>query len=149
MKLAEALSIRADLQARIEQLRNRLKDSSKVQEGDEPAEDMKTLHIELDDCLADLEDIVYRINRTNMHTVCDGVTLTRMIARKDALNLRLSVMREVLKHVVETDRYGRNEIRYIRTVDVAEIRKEFDVYAKQLRELDLKLQNWNWITDLL
>lgn len=120
-----------------------------MQEGDEPAEDMKTLHIELDDCLADLEDIVYRINRTNMHTVCDGVTLTRMIARKDALNLRLSVMREVLKHVVETDRYGRNEIRYIRTVDVAEMRKEFDVYAKQLRELDLKLQNWNWITDLL
>ena len=33
MKLAEALSIRADLQNRIDQLKSRLKYSAKVQEG--------------------------------------------------------------------------------------------------------------------
>ena len=33
MKLAEALSIRADLQKRIAQLKERLKNSSKIQEG--------------------------------------------------------------------------------------------------------------------
>ena len=43
MKLAEALSVRADLQKRISQLKNRLKDSSKVQEGDEPAESTQDL----------------------------------------------------------------------------------------------------------
>ncbi|MDR2809475.1 MAG: DIP1984 family protein, partial [Tannerellaceae bacterium] len=39
MKLAEALSIRADLQKRIAGLKERLKNSSKIQEGDVPFED--------------------------------------------------------------------------------------------------------------
>lgn len=149
MKLAEALSIRADLQRKVSQLKNRLKDSTKVQEGDEPAESVEDLFAELGDCLSQLEELVFRINCTNMQTMHEGETLTHMIARKDALSLRISVMREVLGHVTETDRYGRNEIRYVRTVDVAALRKETDAYARQLRELDLQLQSLNWSVDLV
>ena len=36
MKLAEALSVRKDLQKKIEQLENRFKSIAKIQEGDEP-----------------------------------------------------------------------------------------------------------------
>ena len=149
MKLAEALSIRADLQRRISQLKSRLKDSSKIQEGDTPAEDVNDLYKELGDCLTQLEELTYRINHTNMQTVHEGETLTRMIARKDILTLRISVMRDVLSHVIENDRYGRNEIKYIRTIDVPAFRKEMDGYAKRLRELDLKLQSLNWTVDLI
>lgn len=84
-----------------------------------------------------------------MQTVHEGETLTRMIARKDTLTLRISVMRDVLKHVIENDRYGRNEIKYIRTIDVSAFRKEMDTCAKRLRELDLKLQSLNWTVDLI
>lgn len=149
MKLAEALSIRADLQRKVCQLKGRLKDSAKVQEGDKPAENTDDLFNELDSCLVKMEDLIYRINFTNIRTVHDGETLTQMIARKDVLNLRLSVMRDVMKNTLETDRYGRNEIKYVRTIDVTELHKRIDVYAKQLRELDLKLQKLNWTTDLL
>lgn len=149
MKLAEALSIRVDLQRRISQLKSRLKDSSKIQEGDTPAEDVNDLYKELGDCLTQLEELTYRINHTNMQTVHEGETLTRMIARKDILTLRISVMRDVLSHVIENDRYGRNEIKYIRTIDVPAFRKEMDAYAKRLRELDLKLQSLNWTVDLI
>ena len=149
MKLAEALSVRADLQRRISQLKSRLKDSSKIQEGDTPAEDVNDLYKELDDCLMQLDELTYRINNTNMQTVHEGETLTRMIARKDTLTLRISVMRDVLSHVIENDRYGRNEIKYIRTIDVPAFRKEMDAYAKRLRELDLKLQSLNWTVDLI
>lgn len=149
MKLAEALSVRADLQRRISQLKSRLKDSSKIQEGDTPAEDVNDLYKELDDCLMQLDELTYRINNTNMQTVHEGETLTRMIARKDTLTLRISVMRDVLKHVIENDRYGRNEIKYIRTIDIPAFRKEMDTYAKRLRELDLKLQSLNWTVDLI
>lgn len=149
MKLAEALSVRADLQRRISQLKSRLKDSSKIQEGDTPAEDVNDLYKELGDCLTQLEELTYRINHTNMQTVHEGETLTRMIARKDILTLRISVMRDVLSHVIENDRYGRNEIKYIRTIDVPAFRKEMDGYAKRLRELDLKLQSLNWTVDLI
>ena len=39
VKLAEALAARADLQRRIEQLRSRIWDNARYQEGEEPAED--------------------------------------------------------------------------------------------------------------
>lgn len=150
MKLAEALSNRADLQKRVVQLKNRMKDSAKVQEGDTPAENFQELTEELDTYLTQLEELIYRINLTNMQAVCQGETLTHMLARKDALTLRVSLMREVLKHSTEReDRYGRNEIKYIRTIDVAELRKATDHYAKQLRELDLMIQSLNWSIELI
>lgn len=150
MKLAEALSNRADLQRRISQLKGRLKDSAKVQEGDTPAEDVETLFLELDSCLEKQEKLVYQINCANMQIMHNGENLTRMLARRDSLSARVSLMREVLKHVTETEtRYGRNEIRYIRTVDVANLRKDTDSYCKQLRELDNLIQSINWTVDLL
>lgn len=144
MKLAETLSNRADLQRRISQLKGRLKDSAKVQEGDTPAEDVETLFLELDSCLEKQEKLVYQINYTNMQIMHNGENLTRMLAKRDSLSARVSLMREVLKHVTETEtRYGRNEIRYIRTVDVANLRKDTDSYCKQLRELDNLIQSIN------
>ncbi len=150
MKLAEALIIRADLQKRIAQLRGRLKDSSKVQEGDVPAENLEDLFEELDANLSQLEELIYRINVTNMQTIHEGETLTHMIARKDVLSTRLSVMRDLVAHVTESGtRYGRNEIKYVRIIDVAELRKTTDQYSKQLRELDTKIQGLNWTIDLI
>jgi hypothetical protein len=149
MKLAEALSIRADLQKKVSQLKERLKGNVKIQEGDVPAEDPKELFEELENNLAQLEDLIYRINLTNTDTVYKGSTLTGLIATKDILSLRVSLMREVLNHTVEReDRYGRQEIKYIRTVDVSELRKSVDSYSRQLRELDLEIQSLNWITEL-
>ena len=145
MKLAEALSLRADLQKRVIQLKVRLKDSAKIQEGDEPAEDVKELYPELDNTLAELEELIYRINETNIRTMHEGENLTRLMARKDVLTQRVSLMRDVLKHVVENDtRYGRNEVKYIRLVDVSALRKETDNYASQFRELDMRIQSLNW-----
>lgn len=150
MKLAEALSNRADLQRRISQLKGRLKDSAKVQEGDTPAEDVETLFLELDSYLEKQEKLVYQINCANMQIMHNGENLTRMLARRDSLSARVSLMREVLKHVTETEtRYGRNEIRYIRTVDVANLRKDTDSYCKQLREQDNLIQSINWTVELL
>lgn len=48
MKLANALSQRAELQTRIRQLEERLNNNAQVQEGEEPAEDPVELLRELD-----------------------------------------------------------------------------------------------------
>lgn len=86
----------------------------------------------------------------DMQIMHNGENLTRMLVRRDSLSARVSLMREVLKHVTETEtRYGRNEIRYIRTVDVENLRKDTDSYCKQLRELDNLIQNINWAVELL
>lgn len=47
MKLAEALNLRADLQKRIANLRERLIKNAKVQEGDTPSEDPNMLLLSL------------------------------------------------------------------------------------------------------
>ena len=150
MKLAEALILRADLQKRISQLKGRLKDSSKVQEGDQPAENPNELFQELEVHLSQLEDLIYRINMTNVQTVFEGETLTHMMARKDVLTIRLSVMRELIAHVTESEtRYGRNEIKHVRIINVADLRRTTDEYSKKLRELDTKIQSLNWTVELI
>ena len=84
MKLAEALSLRADLQKTIAQLKTRLKNCSKVQEGDKPIENPEEILNLVEQKTSELEELIYRINDTNMQTVYEEMTLTRMIAKKDA-----------------------------------------------------------------
>lgn len=148
MKLAEALSIRADLQKKVAQLKERIKESAKVQEGDEPCDNVEELYKELDEAL--VQFLVYRINITNVQIVQGGDSLTRLIAKRDVLSMRVNALKEVVNYVAANDtRYGRNELKYVRTIDIKALRKEADTYAKQYRELDLKIQSLNWTVDLV
>lgn len=149
MKLAEGLSLRKDLQTRIEQLKTRLLNNLKVQEGDEPAERPDDLMKELDACLNQLEDIMFRINATNMHTIKDGRSLTAMMAERDVLGKRIQVLRDAFDRASQSqDRYGRNEIKYVTTVDIPRLRKQIDKYSQEFRQLDMAIQALNFATDL-
>lgn len=149
MKLAEALHLRADLQKRIAQLGERLQANAKVQEGDEPSEDPALLLSELEKDTEQLAALITAINRTNSAVVQDGETLTAMIARKDMLALRISIMRKFLQTASEkVDRYSNKEIRIRSTVDIRERQRQLDVLSKELRELDVKIQGLNWTVEL-
>lgn len=149
MKLAEALNLRADLQQRVARMKERLSNNVKVQEGDEPAERPEALFAELEADLSQLEKLIVRINNTNRDTVWEGRTLTELIAAKDVLSLHLSVLRSTLESAnVRSDRFSRNEIKFVRTVDVSELQKRVDALSKEIRELDAKLQQANWTTEL-
>ena len=151
MKLAEALSIRKDLQKRIQQLGQRIQNNVKVQEGDEPSEQPKELMRELDDCLKKLETIIWRINTTNMQTTDEeGKTLTQLMAEKDVLTMRIGALRNVFDTASSgQDRYSRSEIKMVTVIDVKELSKQIDTYSAQLRHLDIKIQSLNFQTDLL
>jgi len=150
MKLAEALQERADLNRKISQLRVRLVNNALVQEGSEPAEDPKELLVELDSSIERLRWLVAAINHTNCRTVIDGQSLTQIIAQKDALTTQVSAYRDLIDHAsAKVDRYMRSDIRVMSTVDVRELQKKADGLSKRIRELDNKLQECNWTTDLL
>ena len=150
MKLAEALSIRKDLQTRISQLSARLASNVKVQEGDEPAEDPKELFKELDSCLKQLEEYIYRINLTNMRTMSGEKTLTQLMAERDVLTKRVEVMQNVFNQTSSTnERYSRTEIKFVTTIDIKALRKQIDKLSSQLRQLDIKIQSINFSTDLI
>ena len=150
MKLAEALQERADLNRRIDELRRRLGNSILVQEGETPAEDPAALLTELDGAAARLETLMAQINLTNCRTRAGGRTLTELIARKDALQLRLSAYRDLVYTAGQsTSRARGTEIRIVPTLRVAELQKTADALAKRLREVDNLLQATNWTTELI
>jgi Family of unknown function (DUF6847) len=151
MKLAEALALRADVQKRVEQMRERLRMSALVQEGDQPPEDPHALLEELERMLVDLTGLIARINRTNLATqLPDSTSLTDALARRDTLALRQSVLKAVADAAsARFDRYTRSEIRRVATVDVAALRRQLDEVAKQRRELDTAIQAANWTTELV
>lgn len=149
MKLAEALSVRKDLQNKIDQLEDRLKSIVKIQEGDEPDEAAEDLLSELQNAAVQLEDVIYRVNRTNLHAVIDGEPITKLIARKDVLTKEIGILRNVLKVAsAQESRYSRNEIKYVRTIDTAELRKKVDRLSAELRRVDLLIQEANWMFEL-
>ncbi len=150
MKLAEALVLRADVQKRIAQMRERLRQSALVQEGEQPPEDPKELLTELDQLLNQLRDLVARINRTNFQTMLsEGKSLTDALAQRDVLSMRYSIISGLADTAsTRIERYGRAEIRRISTVDVAGLRRQLDEVARERRELDTSIQATNWATDL-
>lgn len=150
MKLATALSERADLQKRISELGTRLNNNAKVQEGEKPSEDPMELLRELGECFARLEELIARINRTNNETRSDGVSITDLIAKRDCLRERIRILRDFLNESSEkVTRYSKAEIRILSTVPVAELQKDVDALSKQLRETDEQIQSLNWTTELI
>ena len=150
MKLAEALSLRKDLEKRISGLKDRLENVARVQEGDEPSEIPEELMVELDSCLDQLEQLIFNINVTNMKIVSeDGKTMTKLLAERDILNKRISILRNTFDHASgSSNRYCRNEIRMVTTIDIKPLRQKLDKFSQQYRQLDMKIQSLNFTNDL-
>ncbi|MFC0096164.1 DIP1984 family protein [Micromonospora marina] len=154
MKLAEALALRADAARRAEQLRARITASARYQEGEAPAEDASALLAEAGVALGELESLIRRINRTNAATAVDGVgTLTDALARRDVLRLRHNVVTSAADAAAGEGQRGyrqlRSELKMIPALPVAELRRQADDLARQLREVDTLIQRTNWEVELL
>ncbi|WP_312173442.1 DIP1984 family protein [Microbacterium sp.] len=152
MKLAEALTARADLQRRIEQLRVRITANARYQEGEEPAEDAAALLVEADSDLARLRDLIRRINATNsrLDLGADG-TMTDALAARDVLRLRHSLLVDAAAAASGAStvfRQMRSELRQLAALPVADLRAQADAAAKELRELDNRIQQANWTREL-
>lgn len=150
MKLAEALSLKKDLEKRISDLKERLDNAVRVQEGDEPAENPTELLAEQNRCLEQLETLIYNINVTNMKVVNeDGKSMTKMLAERDVLTKRIGILRSTFNRAASYgDRYSRNEVRSVATIEAKPLRQELDKFSKQYRELDMTIQRLNFTYDL-
>jgi hypothetical protein len=149
MKLAEGLVLRADAQKRLEQLKQRLVRSAKVQEGDEPGEDPEKLLAEFEAVSGELVRFIQRINRTNSTVQFQGSSLTDALARRDILKLRGAMYRELAQAAsITQSRVSKSEVKFRSTVSVAKIQKQADLLAGELRELDARIQEANWQFEL-
>jgi len=153
MKLAEALALRAAASRRAEQLRSRIAGSARYQEGEAPAEDAESLLAEAGEVLDELETLIRRINRTNAATVVEGGTLTDALARRDVLRLRHGMITSAADAAAGEGQRGfrqlRSELKMIPALPVAELRRQADDLARQIREVDTLIRRMNWETDLI
>jgi hypothetical protein len=155
VKLAEALALRADASRRIEQLRTRIVANARFQEGEEPAEDAQALLAEAGLVLDELEDLIRRINRTNAATrIGPEGTITDALARRDVLRARHSVVTAAADAAAGKSQSGigrqlRSELKMLAALPVAQLRAQADDLARQIRELDVRIQQSNWEFDLM
>jgi hypothetical protein len=156
VKLAEALAERAAATRRVEQLRGRIVASARFQEGETPAEDAQRLLAEVNAVLDELEELIRRINRTNSAVSMghDG-TLTDALARRDVLRLRHAVVTAAADAAAGKDQRGlvvrqlRSELTMLSALPVAQLRERADGLAREIRELDVRIQRTNWEADLV
>ena len=166
MKLAEALILRADCQKKIAQLRQRLSRCVKVQEGEQPPEDPQVLLGELSGAIAQLTNLIQRINRTNANTPFVRVSeampqaiaspqelpgnLSDALARRDTLAIQRNALQNIVQEAALTqNRYSRSEVRLVSTVDVSNLQRQVDSLAQEYRLLDTQIQSLNWQVDVL
>lgn len=151
MKLAEALAERSDCQKRLEEIRNRLASVTRVQEDEQLAEDPSELLAETDRVHGRLLELISAINRTNSRTAFDNErTISDVIAERDVLGKRRNFLSDIAGSASPRwDRYSKSEVRYVMTVPVGKLRADADQLAKRYRELDLRIQELNWKTELI
>jgi hypothetical protein len=151
MKLSEALILRADCQKRIQQLRERLERSAKVQEGETPFEEPQALIAELDSTVSQLTELIQKINKTNSRiNLEDGTTIADALAQRDILILKRSVYNALVQAAATQEyRYSRSEIKSFSTVNIAQLQAQVDRMSRDYRELDTKIQQANWNTELI
>ena len=146
MKLAEALLLRADMQTRLQRLRERLLANAVTQEGDEPREDPQKLLREALGLVGDVRSIMTRINRANIKgELPDGRSLLDAIEERETLKMRHQLLVSIAVGTSrDPDRYSLREIKWVVHLDVGKLQKQADDLAEKIRVLNGKIQEANW-----
>jgi hypothetical protein len=150
MKLAEALLLRADMQTRLTNLQDRIKASAVVQKGDKPLEDPQKLLREAVGVMAQLQEIICKINEANLAAkLPDGRSLTAAIAERDTLKRHHALLMAADDAMRRTpDRHGSREIKWVPQFDSAKLQKQAEDVSGKIRTLNAKIQEANWRLEL-
>ncbi|SDW04364.1 DIP1984 family protein [Aequorivita viscosa] len=146
MKLAEGLLLRADLMKKIEHLQNRIRPVLIVSDDKQPQEDPEKLLAQLRQAIQDLETIVVRINKTNNETIVEGEgLLMEALAKRDSLKMLAEKLRTI-RYAAQINNSGDANLKT--TISIKKLQIEMDQTGRAFREIDSKIQEINWLTEL-
>ncbi len=152
MKLAEALTIRADFQKDLASLKARILNNAQTKEGGNPSESPRELLDRVNAVAHDLQTLIRRINRTNAATeIVPGITIADALAVRETLKLRHSIFSKLADAATISYSYyhGDTQLQLKGTVEVSDVRKEANAIAQEFRAYDMRIQEKNWQVDLL
>ena len=146
MKLAEALLLRSDLMKKIEHIQNRIRPVLIVSDDKKPQEDPTKLIAELRTAIQDLEILVIRINKTNNEININGEgSLMETLVKRDSLKMLSEKLRNI-RYAAQIDNSGDANLKT--TIDIKKLQTEMDQTGRAFREIDSKIQELNWLTEL-
>ena len=151
MRLADALLQRSEMNKKLASLKERMKGNCRVQEGDEPGEDPQSLLNDSFRILQELEELVCRINRTNITVkLVSGKTMMEAIAERERVTAQHHLLKEAASACrIENNYYSNSEIKWRPVLKVAGLEKQADDLSKKIRELNSAIQEANWTHELL
>lgn len=160
MKLAQALTQRADMEKRMKHLQTRITASARYTEGEEPLENAPELLEEHMQILAEREVLIARIHRTNASKVIEvpgvpvSVTITDAICLRDRLHAEQKFLNEMADSAGgHRDHYyggrRRSELPLKTDLAIRDLRQRADRAGKRYREVDSAIQAANWEAELL
>lgn len=148
MKLAEALLLRSDLQKKIEHLQNRIHPVLIITKGKKPQEDPVELIAKLRAAIVKLEALMVQINKTNNATSFDGEkNLMEALAQRDALKMLSEKLRHIRQYAQVDYQSFNKDLKA--TIDIKKLQAEIDQTGRAFREIDSKIQEINWLTELV
>lgn len=78
------------------------------------------------------------------------LTLSEALAERERIMQHRNILNELLNEAsIKQERYGRQEVKFYTTIEISALQKDVDELSKQYRELDFRIQEKNWSTDLL
>lgn len=151
MKLAEALLIRSEYRAKVDQLESRIYNNAKVQEDMKPDEDPNQLLKELLTLHDNMATLIQQINVTNQTTMInDDLSVTDAIVLRESCRRKMEALHRVYDSASQRDfRLTRTEIKMNVVINLSDIQKKIDELSKEIRILDTTIQEKNWLTDLI
>lgn len=151
MKLADALLLRSDMNKKTASLAERIKANCRVQDGEEPGEDPQKLLATLFRILQEMEELITRINRTNLTCMLpSGKSMMESIAARDRLTAQHRVLKEATAASrIESAQYSNREIKWKSVMKVEGLEKQADDLSKKIRELNSAIQEANWTNELV
>lgn len=151
MKLGDAMGQRVECEARLCDLKKRLIRNARVQDGEQPAEDPQTLLDDVDRTALRLVELVQSIHRTASKTAFDeNSTLADVMAERDVLGCK----RDLLIAVGDAATAGQehaslHERHMVPAIQVGRIHRHVDQLSKRYREIDSRIQELTWRTDVI
>lgn len=154
MKLAEALAERKSLQDRLSTLTARARKALMVIEGRSPTESVEQLLKDIDRTLNNWEQLVVKINQTNLATILpNGMSLMEAIAKRDALVRHIGVYQTLLSSATgEREFHGmipREMVSLVPAISLAPLQQQIDMLTAERLKLDLAIQEAGWTHDLI
>lgn len=98
----------------------------------------------------ELEELLVKINLANTVALLDdGRTITAALACRDRLALQhATILKAIAATKPSTDRYSSRELRWVAVLPVAALQEQAEGIARELRELNMKIQQANWQHEL-